>query len=199
MRKIRKTPEQRKEELRQALHRLDGPIKRYREQADVAELGTVAIELRGLVCGERLLTSLAEDRGFPLEFYTIPQDMIDYFDTNQLKATYSWAGDSASLECMPPWTRKTSIPDWLSTPVAEIKGSRFTAERLINEVANTFGPAHYPSEASSALFEMSTFHLGGIPSHFYTLVKFGDVLIQLGEKFLASISPEMLTQPDSSA
>ena len=97
-----------------------------------------------------------------------------------------WAGDSVSLESKLPWTQKISIKEWLETPIGESKGSQFTAMRLINEIASSVGPAHYPPDVSSSLAEMSKYNLGGIPSQFRTLVNFSNVVLELGYKFLAS-------------
>lgn len=186
MRKIKKRFDQKREELRQALYRLEGALKRYKTKGEAAELGTVAMELRGLLCGDALLINLAEDNSFPLELYTLPTELIDKMSSGHQKPITWWAADSVSLESKPPYTQKISIKKWLTMPVAEIKGSQFTATRLINEIANSFGPAHYPSEVSSSLAEMGKYKLGGVPSQFRTLVNFSDVMLELGYKFLAS-------------
>ena len=186
MRKIKKSFEQKREELRQALYRLEGAIKRYKVEGEIAELGTVAMELRGLVCGDALLINLAENKGFSLELYTIPTEAINEMSQGEPSPTIWWAGDSVSLESKLPWTQKISIKEWLKTPIAESKGSQITAMRLINEIASSVGPAHYPPDVSSSFAEMSEYNFGGIPSQFRTLVNFSDVVLELGYKFLAS-------------
>ena len=91
-----------------------------------------------------------------------------------------------SLTCEKPWTRRVTIQQWLKMPVAEIKGSLFTPQRLITEVASSLGPAHYSPEMSVALAEMTQYSLGGIPSHFRTLFNFAELLLEIGKRFLAT-------------
>jgi len=135
-----------------------------------------------LLFGEALFISLAEERDFPLELFTIPPA------TGIIREglTHYWVADSVSLTCEKPWTQKVTIQQWLRMPVAEIKGAQFTPTRLINEVASSLGPAHYPPEVSGALVEMTQYSLGGIPSHFRTLFNFAESLLKIGERFLAT-------------
>ena len=67
MGKYQKSFTDRREELRQALYRIEGAINRYRQNGEVAELGIIAIELRGLLFSEALFVSLSKEKDFPLE------------------------------------------------------------------------------------------------------------------------------------
>ena len=187
MRLIKKSIKQKQEELRQSLYRLDGALNRYKVKREVAELGTVAIELRGLICIKgALLINLAEYKNFPLEFFTVPQELLNNRSSGQHEPTIGWTADTIGLESKPPWTRKINIKDLLTMHVAEVKGRQFTTMRLINEIASSVGPAHYPQEVSNALTEMSKYQLGGVPSQFRTLVNVSEVLLELGHKLLSS-------------
>jgi len=188
MRESRKDFTQRREELRQGLCRLEGAISRYKATGEVAELGTVAVELRGLLLAKgRLLISLAEEKKFSLQVFTSPTALMDVVSGRSPgNATHTWAGDSVSLVCIPPWTRPVTIPEWLGETTAKIEGRCLTAQELISQVANTLGPAHYSPEMSAPLAEMAKFSLGGVPSHYYTLFRFAEVLLDIGNRFLAS-------------
>ena len=187
MGKFKKSFQQRREDLRQALYRLDGAISRYKQNSEIAELGIVAIELRGLLFEEALFISLAEEKDFPIILYTIPSTLAEGMDETMRKGlTHAWEADSVSLTCKKPWIKRVTIQQWFELPVAEIKGSLFTPKRLINEIANTLGPAHYSAEMSAPLAEMTQFSLGGVPSHFRTLLNFSESLIEMGKRFLAT-------------
>ncbi len=174
----------RREELRQALYRIEGAIDRYKRSNEIAELGILAIELRGLLFGEALFISLSEGKSFPLELYTVPAMEMD----TELRRgpTHDWSGDSVSVACGKPWTERVTVRQWLEMPIVEVKNTIFTPKRLINEIANSIGPAHYSPEMSNALLEMTQYSLGGVPSHFRTLLKFGECLLELGKRFLAA-------------
>lgn len=174
----------RREELRQALYRIEGAIDRYKKSNEIAELGILAIELRGLLFGEALFISLSEEKRFPLEFYTIPA--IEMNTEMRRGLTHAWSGDSVSVVCEKPWTQRVTVKQWLEMPVVEVKNTIFTPKRLINEIANSIGPAHYSSEMSNALLEMTQYSLGGVPSYFRTLLKFAECLLELGKRFLAT-------------
>lgn len=170
----------RREELKSAFYRIEGAIDRYNKTGIIAELGTIAIELRGLLLGEALFISLARESNYPLVIYTIPLEGIA-----KTGADASWTADSIALSCEKPYTEGITVEEWLNMPVAEIKGSIFTPTRLICEVANTLGPAHYSNEISTALLVMAGISIGGVPSYFRTLLRFSEVLLKLGERFLA--------------
>jgi len=184
MGKHQKSFRDRREELRQALYRIDGAINRYKQNGEVAELGIIAIELRGLLFGEALFISLSEEKDFPLELYTIPATLVDMDADMRKGLTHAWSADSISLNCEKPWTQRVTIKQWFEIPIAETKGTIITPKRLINEVANHLGPAHYSSEISNALLEMKQFELGGVPSYFRTLLKLAECLLELGNRFL---------------
>ena len=59
-------------------------------------------------------------------------------------------------------------------------------KRLIAEIASGFGPAHYSSDISNALLEMTTVSIGGVPSYFRTLLRFAEIILELGKKFLTT-------------
>ena len=185
MRKIIKRCEQRREELKQSLDRLSGALQRYKVGLTPSELGTIAIELRGLVCKEGLFITIAEEKEFPLNIYTIPLETINAMSERIPKPSLSWAGDSISINYDKPWVEKISIKNWLKTIIAEINGKKVTAEWLINEISKTSGPAHYSSDISKHLSTMMQFELGGMPSQFRTLVKFAEILRKLCMQFLA--------------
>lgn len=182
MRKVKKPFYIRREELKEALYRLESAVNRYKMNHQVAELGIIAMELRGLLLKEALLLDLTNEKNFPLELFTIPP--VNDIVRNGL--THLFVADSVNLKCKKPWTVRVMVQEWLNMPVAEIKGSIFTPTRLIAEIANTVGPAHYSSEISSALLEMRQISLGGVPSHFRSLMNFTEVLIELIKRFLAT-------------
>lgn len=192
MRKVEKSFTQKLEELRQSLYRLSGAIDRYKENREIAELNTVAIELRGLLCNkEALLINLAESKGFPLELYTLSIEHRKSIDNIIKEKSYkeyiavSLTDNLASkknslLSC------KMNIKEWLSIPIVEIDGVKFSANRLINEIASTTGPAHYPPEISKNLLELSELKLSSGPSHFRTLLNLSEVVLDLGNNFIDS-------------
>jgi hypothetical protein len=186
VRKHRKSFQDRREELRQALYRIEGAINRYKQTSEIAELGTIAIELRGLLSGEALFFALCEEKEFPLEIYTRPRTWRDMPADLRKRLDKAFAGDAVSLTCEGPYTRKVTIQEWVETPIVEIKGTLITPKRLINEIANHLGPAHYSTEISNALLEMTQFDIGGVPSYFRTLLRFAECLLELGRKFLAA-------------
>ena len=187
MRKIQKTYGQLRENLNQSLYRLEGSVDRYKANGQIAELGTIVIELRGLLLGEALLIQLAREKSFALELYTMPSPPTGGLSkTLRKKITHVWAGDSISLICEKPWTKKVSVTEWLEIPIAEIKGVSLTPKRLIAEIASGLGPAHYSSDISNALLEMTAISLGGVPSYFRTLLRFAAIILELGKKFLAA-------------
>ena len=177
----------RREELRQALYRIEGAITRYKQNGEIAEIGTIAVGLRGLLCvNEPLFLTLASEKGFEPEIYTYAPPFLTDLLTPELKRglTSAFSSDCISLVCEKPWTNRVKLENWLKMPVAEIKGNRVTPERLINEVANNLGSAHYSTSISSAMSEMKTISLGGVPSYFRTLFTFAQVLVELGNRFL---------------
>lgn len=185
MRTLPKSYQQRRQELRQSLHRLDGAIDRYKKNAQIAELGTIAIELRGLVVADGgLLLSLSKEKGFPLELYTYSPVFTRSDTPFPVKYVKVWEPASFNLTSEPPWTQKVSVEKCLDRPVAEIKGSTFNVKRLITEITSTFGPAHYSGKVSVALAEMKEDIVSGVPSHFATLLNFAETISKLGQKFL---------------
>ncbi len=182
MRKLKKSFYEQRQELRDSLYRLEGAIGRYKKNSETAELGSIAMELRGLLLGEALLLGIANQKGFSLEMYRIPS--IDMSDLHN--PTVFFEADCVNLKCEKPWTERVTVEDWLTMPVALVKGSMYTPTRLISEIANTIGPAHYSREISDALSQMKRISLGGVPSHFRTLLRFGEVLLVLGQRFLST-------------
>jgi len=49
MKKVAKSLTHRREELRQALCRIDGAVRRYEQTGEIAEIGIIAVELKGLL------------------------------------------------------------------------------------------------------------------------------------------------------
>ncbi len=185
---IPKSYYERREELRQAFYRINGAITRYKQAGEIAEIGTIAAELRGLLCAEALFLTLSEERGFRLQIYTFAPPYTTDILSAELRQglVASFSGDCASLVCEKPWTHPVTVSEWLDLPIAEIRNTRVTPRRLINEVANNLGPAHYSSNISSVMAEMKTMSFGGVPSYFRTLFTFAEVLLELGKMFLAT-------------
>jgi len=184
--KYRKSFQDRREELRQALYRMGGALDRYKQNSEIAELGSIAIELRGLLFSEALFVSLSKERNFPLELYIRPTALKWELDSYMRTVfTHVWSADLISLTYEKPWTQRVTFDQWFEIPIAEVKGTAITPKRLINEIANHLGPAHYSSEISDALLEMRQFQIGGVPSYFRTLLKFAECLLELGKRFLA--------------
>ncbi|MDD5083172.1 MAG: hypothetical protein PHU08_07370 [Dehalococcoidales bacterium] len=185
MPKLTKSFYERREELKESLYRLSGALERYKKTREYAELGTVAIELRGLLLGEALLLSLADEKGFPLEMFTIPVDLktLLYGEKN----CSVWLGDGVSLRNEKPWIHRITVKDWLGTTIVIIDNSRYSVERLLTEIVNNLGPAHYSKQqVSRGLVEMRQYKFAGKPSHFATLLNFADVLLELGKRFIAT-------------
>ena len=188
MRKLKKSFYERREELKQALYSLDGAINRYRSNDEPAELAIVVVVLRALLFNEKLFLTLAEDKGFDLKLYTYePPFTTDELDAELKRGLVaSFSGDCVSLTSEKPWTYLVSLQDFLNMPVAEIEGTRFTPGRLINEVANTTGLAHYSPEISPQMAKMKMIQIGGVESHLRTLLKLAEVLLELGKRFLST-------------
>ncbi len=186
MGKLKKSWHERREELRQALYRMDGALSRYKQTSEIAEIGIIAMELRGLLCAEALFLSLSNEKGVRLEVCTYQPPFLTDQLSGELKKglSFAFSGDCVSLVCEKPWTNRVTVNEWLDMPVAEIQGNRVTPKNLINEVANNLGPAHYSADISSRMTEMKTINIGGVPSYFRTLLKFAEVLLTLGKRFL---------------
>lgn len=187
MGKYQKSFRDRLEELRQALYRIEGAINRFKQNGEVAELGIIAIELRGLLFGEALFVSLSKEKDFSLELFIRPTALRWDLDPYMREIfTHVWSVDSISLTCKKPWTQRVTFNEWFEIPIAEVKGALITPKRLINEIANHLGPAHYSSYISNTLLEMKQFQIGGVPSYFRILLRFAECLLELGKKFLAT-------------
>jgi hypothetical protein len=167
------------------LYRIEGALTRYKQKGEPAELGTIAIELRGLLFKEALFVSLSAEKNFPIEFYTIPYTSLDMDADMRKGLTHFWSGDSISITCEKPWTQRVTFEQWSEIPIAEINGKIITPKILINEIANNLGPAHYSQQIPNDLREMKQFHLGGVPSHFRTLLQFAGCLLVLGKIYLS--------------
>lgn len=186
MSKFKKSYYDRREELKQALDMLQGAIERYQHGQHPGELATIAVYLRGLLFGEKLFLNLAEEKGMVLEVYTYaPPYLSDNLPDDLKKGLVAeFAGDCVSLTCEKPWTEKVTVEQWLVIPVLEVNGARFTPGNLINEVANTLGPAHYSPTVSEHIFETRNVSIGGMPSYFRSVFTFAQVLVDLGKRFL---------------
>ena len=67
MGKYRKSFQDGREELRQALYIIEGAANMCEQNGEVAEPGIIEIELRGLLFGEALFISLSEEKAFPFQ------------------------------------------------------------------------------------------------------------------------------------
>ena len=192
MRKIIKTYIQRKEELRRSLHRLEGAIGRFQETSELAELGTVAIELRGLVCGRNpLLITVAKEIDFPLELYTISEEkwnQIFGYIHSRRQSEYIVVPLLNFVSSKPNniLSRKMDITSWLDIPFIEVNTKEYPTKAIINDVANTIGPAHYSPEMSLPLSIMDTLQIGKAPSQYKVMLDFSRVMIELGNVVLES-------------
>jgi hypothetical protein len=188
VRTLKKSFYERREELRQALYLLDGALSRYKRDGEPAEMGVVVVLLRGLLFKERLFLSLAEEKVFELKVYTFePPFTTDNLDAGLKRGLVAaFSADCISLTREKPWTYQVSLQDFLNIPVAEIEGTRFTPGRLINEVANTLGLAHYSYKISQQMAKMKEIKIGGVGSHLRTLLKLAEVLLELGKRFLSA-------------
>ena len=98
MGKYKKSFKDRCEELRQALYRIEEAIDRYKQNSEIAELGSIAIELRGLLFSEALFISLCRERNFPLELYIRPTALRWELDSYMRTVfTHVWSEDLISL------------------------------------------------------------------------------------------------------
>ena len=131
--KVAKRFDERREELRQALYRIDGAINRYKESCEIAEIGIIAVELRSLLGKQGqpgLILKLAAEKNFPLEFSTFPPELLEVAAGGYggPRAALAFIGDCVSLVCEKPWTYKTTMEEWLETQQARPEETWFYSD-----------------------------------------------------------------------
>ena len=195
MSSVAKTKRQRLEELRQAVVVLETGVANAFRTRDVAHLLPVAGQLRSLLLVSKrqtpLLVSLAEELDFPLEFYSMP---LDYLDNEEIAAILGpsriqWAGDSIRADPEgPPFGQKVTMKEWLASTVAVVREKKITGEGLLKWVANKTGGAHYDPTWPQELATISTFESNGMPTHYLTLARLGEITAKLGSRLLKEAS-----------
>ncbi len=190
-RDVRKSRRQRLEELRQALVVIESGLQSAFQTGEQAHFLPVVGQLRALlVSGGRqkpLLLDLARELGFPLEFYSIPLDVLDNEEMAEIlgPSRIQWTGDSLGPHAEPPvLTRKVTMKDWLASTQAVVGQDKIPGEELLKMVANKLGGAHYDPAMLPELAAMVPFSLGGVPSYYLTLARLGEVVVYLGRILL---------------
>jgi hypothetical protein len=150
----------------------------------------VVAQLRSLLASGHqtpLLLDLAEEVGFPLEFYSMPLDALDSEEMAQIlgPAAIQWTGDSLSIEPEPPLIReKVTMRAWLASTQAVVQRRNISGEQFLKWVANKLGASHSDTELPPELAAMMPISIGGVPSVYRTLARLGEVVIHLGRALL---------------
>ncbi len=137
MSSVSKTTKERLEELRQAVVVIEAGLAAASRTGDVAHMLPVVVQLRALLLSNGqtpLLVSLAEELDFPLEFYTVPLDILDNEEIAAIlgPSRIQWAGDSISADLQgPPINQKVTMNEWLASTVAVVGNEKITGERLL--------------------------------------------------------------------
>lgn len=187
---VPKTQRQRLEELRQALVIIESGLQAARQTGEEAHFLPVIGQLRSLLASGQqtpLLLDLAQELGFPLEFYSMPLDFLDNEETAAILSPtrIQWSGDSLSAEPVPPVIRqRVTMKAWLASTQSVVGQDKISGERLLKMVANKLGGAHYDTALPPELAAMAPFSLAGVPSSYLTLARLGDVVVHLGGKLL---------------
>jgi len=140
-----------------------------------------------------LLIDLAQEAGFPLEFYSLPLDALDNEEMAGIldPAEIQWTGDSLSAHAEPPAIRqKVSMQEWLASTQVVVGQLKISGEQLLKMVANKMGGSHYDPQLSPELAAMVPFSLAGVPSFYVTLARLGEVAVYLGRALLDHVAKE---------
>ena len=188
----KKSNAERRGELRGALTLIENSVKTAIETQDIVYMSVVVGQLRALLTTFRsnnpLLLDLAQEHSFPLDFYSIPLDFLDNEKIAQIlgPTRIQWTGDSirATPEG-PPFNQKVSMQEWLASTQVVVRGMKFTGEKLIRMVAEKEGANHYDKVIPQELADMKSFYFNGVPSHYLTLARLGDIVVNLGKQLLA--------------
>lgn len=189
MAQIKKTRQERLEELRQSLVVIRHGFEMVMKAEEFAHFLPVAGQLRALLVRSRtnhpLLLELADEVGFPLELYSIPLDFLEQREAILVPQSIQWTGDSVrATDEGPPFVQKVTMDEWLDSTQVIVYGKRITGKQLIQMIANKLGGSHFDRTMPNELREMTLFEIGGLPSQYMTLVRVADVVARLGEDLL---------------
>lgn len=190
---IPKTPQERLEELRQALVVIEQGLRVTVESQELAHLLPIVGQLRSLLVSSGqtpLLLDLAKQINFPLEFYSTPLDYLDNEEIARILGTtrIQWSGDSIrATNEGPPFHQKVTMAQWLSSTQLVVRGRKVSGEQLLKLVANKLGGAHYDPSLPPDLAEIRQFEIGGVPSQYITLIRLAEVVVSLGRRLLAEV------------
>jgi len=194
-RDVPKSQRQRLEELRQALVVIErGPQDAF-ETGEAAHFLPVVSQLRSLLASSGqtpLLLDLAQERGFPLQFYSMPLDSLDNAEIAEIlgPTRIQWTGDSLSLKAEPPFIQRVTMKEWLASTQAVVGERKISGEQLLKMVANKLGGSHYAPTLPPELAAMASFSLAGVPSFYLTLARLGEVVVDLGRALLETCRVE---------
>ena len=186
----RKSQRQRLEELRQALLVIEHGLQTAFETGEEAHFLPVVGQLRSLLASGKqtpLLLDLAQELGFPLEFYSIPLDFLDNEELAEIlgPTRIQWTGDSLSAEPVPPPIKqKVTMKAWLASTQVVVGRKKISGERLLKMVANKLGGSHYDPTLPPQLAAIVPFKIGGVTSFYLTIIRLGQVVVHLGRKLL---------------
>ena len=79
--------------------------------------------------------------------------------------------------------------EWLASTVAVVGDKKITGEGLLKWVANKMGGAHYDVTLPQELATINTFHSNGMPTHYLTLARLGEIVAKLGRRILKEARP----------
>ncbi len=186
----RKSQRQRLEELRQALLVIEHGLQTAFETGEEAHFLPVVGQLRSLLASGKqtpLLLDLAQELGFPLEFYSIPLDFLDNEELAEIlgPTRIQWTGDSLSAEPVPPPIKqKVTMKARLASTQVVVGRKKISGERLLKMVANKLGGSHYDPTLPPQLAAIVPFKIGGVTSFYLTIIRLGQVVVHLGRKLL---------------
>jgi len=196
MASVPKSRQQRLEELRRALIVIESGLESAFRTGEEAHFLPVVGQLRSLLASGNqtpLLLDLAQEAGFPLEFYSVPLDALDNEEMARIlgPTRIQWTGDSLSAYAEPPAIRqKVTMQEWLASTQVVVGQLKISGEQLLKMVANKMGGSHYDPQLPPELAAMVPFRLGGVPSFYRTLARVGEVVIHLGRALLDHAAKE---------
>jgi hypothetical protein len=193
-RDVPKSQQQRLEELRQALMVIEKGLQLAFETGEAAHFLPVVGQLRALLASGKqtpLLLNLAQERDFPLQFYSMPLDSLDNAEMAEIlgPTRIQWTGDSLSLKAEPPFIQRVTMKEWLDSTQAVVAERKISGEQLLKMVANKLGGSHYDPTLPPELAAMVPFSLAGVPSFYLTLARLGAVVVGLGQALLERCRP----------